>query len=1070
MTATGIVSTGWRFLTTAAAALVIAGGVFGDRPSAQRSADTAKGENFDIRSGAKSAGGNYLARVAADASFSAALATAREAGVARLRADHDGIDLENSPLTGALEIVGARPGGLLTPPGADRAATMRGFLSQYADAYGLSAGQVQELKLVADYVNPAGNMAWVEFEQVINGIPVFQGLVRGGFTRNGELARLTGPLASGLAAGSLPVSPTLGAATAVSLAAAHVGWNLPANALVQRSVDADGQRVTFDKGTMADDPKAWPVYFPLASGVARLAWATEIWGDPDAFLVVLDAQDGTVLFRKNLTSYQTQAASYNVYNDDSPAPMSPSTTLPGLGTQAPFISRTTISLIGNEGPNSFNNLGWMTDGLNETDGNNVRAGLDLVAPDGIEATVAGSGRVFNFSYNPQTDDPATAAYRNGEVTDMFFWTNRYHDRLYLLGFNEAARNFQNDNFGRGGVAGDKIKAEAQDFSGTNNANFSTPPDGSPGRVQMYIFTGPTPHRTSGIDHDVLLHELTHGTSNRLHNNATGLNSQVSAGMGEGWSDFYARALLADASENVNQIYSTGGWVTNQISPGFVDNYYYGIRRFPYAVKTTVGANGKPHNPLTFADLDPTQINLSDGAFPPAFVGAAFEVHNIGEVWCMALLEARARFITRLGFAAGNQRFLQFVTDAMKLDPTNPTPLQGRDAILAAAAAGGGTAADTADIWAGFAARGMGVQATIDPSTFAVGESFNVPGTPLPSLSINSVSVSEGNSGTTLATFTVTLSNPGAMLSPARVTWTTADGSATTPGAALTTVGPITISDFSPASPYPFLMPVSMPTSIGHVKVRLNALSHTFLGDVDVVLVGPGGQKVRLIEGAWNAGGPGTPVNLTFDDGHPTGAVDRRTGHGNVRAHGLQSRTQHCCSGPTRAVRHVAVRVQRHQPQRHLASVCRGRSRWRRRFNRKRRLDFLGAHGRLRPVFRPVDLPGGRDNDPDRERPDQRRLHRGSERDVLRQPVPAEQRGHRGFARRRYDHQRRRRRPCADRRHRCGQQRHDGICSPHRHRQSERVGHDGYLRVRRDDGIRQHNTLPRCRLGQHGGDD
>ena len=51
----------------------------------------------------------------------------------------------------------------------------------------------------------------------------------------------------------------------------------------------------------------------------------------------------------------------------------------------------------------------------------------------------------------------------------------------------------------------------------------------------------------------------------------------------------------------------------KLSAGYHDNYYYGIRRFPYAVKSTVGPNGKPHNPLTFADIDPTQINLSDGA-------------------------------------------------------------------------------------------------------------------------------------------------------------------------------------------------------------------------------------------------------------------------------------------------------------------------------------------------------------------------------------------------------------------------------------------------------------------------
>ena len=63
-------------------------------------------------------------------------------------------------------------------------------------------------------------------------------------------------------------------------------------------------------------------------------------------------------------------------------------------------------------------------------------------------------------------------------------------------------------------------------------------------MQMYDFPGPTPDRTSGLDHDVVLHELTHGTSNRLHNNATGLTSVMAVGMGEGWSDFYARGACS----------------------------------------------------------------------------------------------------------------------------------------------------------------------------------------------------------------------------------------------------------------------------------------------------------------------------------------------------------------------------------------------------------------------------------------------------------------------------------------------------------------------------------------------
>ena len=48
--------------------------------------------------------------------------------------------------------------------------------------------------MVADYENPAGNIAWVELEQRINGLPVFRGLIRGGFSARGELVRTTGTL------------------------------------------------------------------------------------------------------------------------------------------------------------------------------------------------------------------------------------------------------------------------------------------------------------------------------------------------------------------------------------------------------------------------------------------------------------------------------------------------------------------------------------------------------------------------------------------------------------------------------------------------------------------------------------------------------------------------------------------------------------------------------------------------------------------------------------------------------------------------------------------------------------
>ena len=233
-------------------------------------------------------------------------------------------------------------------------------------------------------------------------------------------------------------------------------------------------------------------------------------------------------------------------------------------------------------------------------------------------------------------------------------------------------------------------------------------------MQVHLFFGPTPDRDSALDRDLVFHELTHGLSNRLHGNAIGLSSNMSRGMGEGWSDFYARVLFATADEDVNGVYTIGGWLQRERFAGFADNYYYGFRRFPYAVKAATGGPlNRPHNPLTFADIDATQFDPTDGAFPRGPGGSSIvdQVHNLGEVWASALFEVRARFITRLGFAAGNQKILQLVTDAMKADPSSPTFLDGRDSILAIANATG-TAADAADIWAGFAARGMGVLASI----------------------------------------------------------------------------------------------------------------------------------------------------------------------------------------------------------------------------------------------------------------------------------------------------------------------------------------------------------------------
>jgi subtilisin-like proprotein convertase family protein len=825
------------------------------------------------------------------------------------------------------------------PANKKHAEAVRDFLKQNNNLFGLDDLQVEKLTVVADYTNPDGNLSYVDLGQEINGVPVFRGEVRAGITKDGRIFRMINNLAPGLDYENL--SKDFGRPEdAVFAAARHINHTATADDVRQIGTKFNGNMIEFDRGQFADPTTAERMYFPTEPGVAVPAWRVLLYEPVAAYYVVVDTE-GRMLWRKNIVNDQTQSATYNFYNDDSPAPSSPTTALPGANFQAPVIPRVNMTLIGNEAPNpGMNNLGWITDGTNgvngHTDGNNAEAGLDRVAPDGVDAPVPGVNRVFNFTYNPAPgnpapgEDPLTPAYQNGMVVNMFYWANKYHDVLYGVGFTEAARNFQNDNFGRGGIAADRLRVEGQDISGTNNANMLTPADGGRGRSQMYRFTTTAAEvdRDSGIDMDVLIHELTHGTSNRLIGNATGLGNNRGGSMGEGWSDFYARVLLSTASEDIAGIYSTGGWATFKFAntDTFTDNYYYGIRRFPYALKTTVGGPMmRPHNPQTFADIDPAQLNNADGAFArsPLIGNTATEVHNAGEIWCMNLLEVRARIITRLGFAAGNQRMLQLTTDGMKLTPVSPSFTQARDAILSASQALGGS--DTSDIWAGFATRGQGFGSMDSTANSAVVESFNLPnaivtnpfsvsdapgdndGFPEPGENVLLSVAVTNTTGNTVTNVMATVTGGGsanygdiangatvtrqiAYTVPAGATCGSLHQVSIVVSSSIGTNNPATrefrlgapvggppvtftsntlvnipngqpTTTSGPAMPYNTDIVVSGLTGNKLIKLEITGITHTFPGDLDFLLVGPGGTTKYI--GLSDSGGGGDVSNLTF---------------------------------------------------------------------------------------------------------------------------------------------------------------------------------------------------------------
>jgi len=175
-------------------------------------------------------------------------------------------------------------------------------------------------------------------------------------------------------------------------------------------------------------------------------------------------------------------------------------------------------------------------------------------------------------------------------------------------------------------------------------------------------------------------------------------------MGEGWGDFFATCMTSQSPDDFAKgTFAVGGWT--DLAPGFKENYYFSIRRYPYSADMK-------KNPLTFKHIG-NNVVLPVGAPIHSSPAGNNEVHNAGEVWCTALWEVFVNLVERHKHATAEKRMLAYVIGGLKLTPVRPTFMQARDAIIAAVAAL--DAGDLPAVKAGFAKRGMGTGAVAPPS-------------------------------------------------------------------------------------------------------------------------------------------------------------------------------------------------------------------------------------------------------------------------------------------------------------------------------------------------------------------
>lgn len=630
-------------------------------------------------------------------------------------------------------------------PSASPLAIAQNYLNAHAANFGLSTGDLAQALVTNQYTDAKTGITHIYFRQTVNGLEVENANINISVLKNGRVLTAGGGFVPGLRAliGAGTPTPTRTAQQAVLDAAAAIGIAAPgAVGLKSPSTGRDYSTVLTAPNISLDDITAKLQYVPTADGSAVLSWALIIRTTDNDHWYDMSIRDsnGAMVSQADWID----SASYRVVPNPNAAPDDGGfavLTDPENLSASPFGWHDTDGIFGAE--------------FTDTRGNNVDAHLDENAnnvPDADEGGGArpngGAGLDFSgFTFNAATA-PTTTQNQNASQLNLFYANNFIHDVSYAYGFTEAAGNFQENNYGKGGLGSDSVVADAQDGSGTDNANFGTPRDGLNPRMQQFLFTSTTPQRDSSLDNSIVYHEYGHGISNRLTGgpaNSGALSALQSGGMGEGWSDFFALMLLQRPTDTPDTSSGIATYAVGQLQT------QGGVRDFPYSFNMA-------NNPLTFEAYGTTGTT-SYG------VTRDVEEHFSGTLWASALWDMNWLLINKYGYDAnlntgwtagesGNKLALALVIEAMKLQPALPSFIDARDAILAAdiALTGG---VNQAEIWQAFARRGLGVNAsTPDSDSDVVVPDFTVP--VAMSLAPDSVTVVEGDSGQQFITFSVTL--------------------------------------------------------------------------------------------------------------------------------------------------------------------------------------------------------------------------------------------------------------------------------------------------------------------------
>jgi extracellular elastinolytic metalloproteinase len=592
--------------------------------------------------------------------------------------------MSSDPVTGTLRMVGRLNGYLTEPSRRPPTRVAMTFVQAHLAAFGLSTADLGTFHLRQDYVD-IGGTHHVSWTQSALGITVFHNGLRATITERGQLVNVMGS----------PVHEPRPSSS---------GARIDAEAAIGAARVDGGATI---RGAQPGDSAALTL-FATGRGT-RLAWRTLTWPNTHQLnLSVVDAVTGAVLYRQSLSRDATgTATAWEFY--------------PGDIVPAGANSANPVAFPVQDATRLYGDNAWVYADLN--DNNRSDAGEEIAAVTGTDWTKAAFLDLTNTSQNCSTARPctwdSTAPFswqknvtQNG--AQVMYYLNKYHDHLASApyGFTAAAGNFEltgGDPVIGNTLDGANTKNGLPDDNHFDNASMSTPPDGHPALMQMYLFHGvpgfPLPSANGGDDAEVVYHEYTHGLSDRLvvyPDGNSGLTAWQSLSMAEGWSDWYAEDFLNNQGFKPDSA-TIGDVVMGEITFGGL------LRSQP--VDCPVGGS---------ASACPGGASTGPGGYTFGDLGKVSwspDTHADGEVWLETLWQIRQ--------VLGAPTAESLVTRAMELSPPAPSMLDMRNAILQADLVDLAGANQDA-LWAIFAQRGMGYLAYSVPGTPRGTEDFRTP--------------------------------------------------------------------------------------------------------------------------------------------------------------------------------------------------------------------------------------------------------------------------------------------------------------------------------------------------------